>query len=58
MINSQGDNIFSRKYNDFLVIGHRGASSEAPENTLKAFERAIELNADYIEFDLQKTLDN
>ena len=39
-----------------MVIGHRGASSEAPENTLKAFERAIELNADYIEFDLQKTL--
>ncbi|MBY9008907.1 MAG: glycerophosphodiester phosphodiesterase [Candidatus Lokiarchaeota archaeon] len=44
--------------NDFLVIGHRGASSEAPENTLKSFERAFELNADYIEFDLQKTLDN
>ncbi|GAI82385.1 unnamed protein product [marine sediment metagenome] len=44
--------------NDFLVIGHRGASSEAPENTLRAFERAFELNADYIEFDLQKTLDN
>ncbi|MHA1824143.1 MAG: glycerophosphodiester phosphodiesterase [Promethearchaeota archaeon] len=39
-------------------MGHRGASSEVPENTLKAFERAIELNADYIEFDLQKTLDN
>jgi len=41
-----------------LVIGHRGASSEAPENTLKAFERAIELNADFIEFDLQKTLNH
>ena len=43
---------------DFLVIGHRGANSEAPENSLKAFERACELNADYIEFDLQKSLDN
>ncbi|MHA1487948.1 MAG: glycerophosphodiester phosphodiesterase [Promethearchaeota archaeon] len=41
-----------------MVIGHRGASSEAPENTLKAFERAIELNADFIEFDLQKTLNH
>ena len=32
-----------------LVIAHRGASSELPENTLPAFERAIELGADAIE---------
>ena len=35
-----------------LVIAHRGASWELPENTLPAFERAIELGADYVEFDV------
>jgi glycerophosphoryl diester phosphodiesterase len=35
-----------------LVIAHRGASSERPENTLPAFERAIELGADYVELDV------
>lgn len=35
-----------------LVIAHRGASSELPENTLPAFERAIELGVDAIELDV------
>jgi glycerophosphoryl diester phosphodiesterase len=35
-----------------LVIAHRGASYELPENTLPAFERAIDLGADYIELDV------
>ena len=35
-----------------LVIAHRGASEELPENTLPAFERAIELGADYVELDV------
>jgi glycerophosphoryl diester phosphodiesterase len=35
-----------------LVIAHRGASSELPENTLPAFERAIEVGADFIELDV------
>jgi len=35
-----------------LVIAHRGASEELPENTLPAFERAIEVGADFIEFDV------
>ncbi len=43
--------------NRTLIIGHRGASVIAPENTLKAFKKAIELKADYIEFDVQETLD-
>jgi len=34
------------------VIAHRGASWELPENTLPAFERAIELGADFVEFDV------
>jgi len=40
-----------------LIVGHRGASSVSPENTLKAFQKAIELEADYVEFDVQETRD-
>jgi glycerophosphoryl diester phosphodiesterase len=38
------------------VIAHRGASAELPENTLPAFERAIEIGADYVEFDVHGDL--
>jgi glycerophosphoryl diester phosphodiesterase len=34
------------------VIAHRGASAQLPENTLPAFERAIEIGADFVEFDV------
>jgi glycerophosphoryl diester phosphodiesterase len=37
-----------------LKIGHRGASGYEPENTLKSFQRAIDLGADGIELDLQR----
>ncbi|MDX6486601.1 MAG: glycerophosphoryl diester phosphodiesterase [Gaiellaceae bacterium] len=40
-----------------LVIAHRGASAELPENTLPAFERAIELGADYVELDVHAAPD-
>jgi glycerophosphoryl diester phosphodiesterase len=40
-----------------LVIAHRGASNLAPENTLKAFMKAIELGADCIEFDVHQSKD-
>ncbi|MFW9988173.1 MAG: glycerophosphodiester phosphodiesterase [Candidatus Odinarchaeota archaeon] len=43
--------------NGVLIIAHRGASNVAPENTLKAFQKAIELKADYIEFDVHLTKD-
>ena len=35
-----------------IVIAHRGASAELPENTPAAFERAIELGADFVELDV------
>ena len=35
-----------------LVIAHRGASAELPENTLPAFERAVELGVDFVELDV------
>ena len=40
-----------------FVIAHRGASWEYPENTLPAFERAIELGADFVELDVHATAD-
>jgi len=40
-----------------LVIGHRGASGHAPENTHAAFELAFEHGADGIEFDVRLARD-
>lgn len=37
-----------------LVIGHRGASMHAPENTMAAFKLAFEQGADGIEFDIKR----
>jgi glycerophosphoryl diester phosphodiesterase len=39
------------------IIGHRGASGLAPENTMAAFRLAADLGARYIETDLQLTRD-
>jgi glycerophosphoryl diester phosphodiesterase len=40
-----------------LVIAHRGASGERPENTLPAYQLAVEQSADMIEIDLHLSLD-
>jgi glycerophosphoryl diester phosphodiesterase len=40
-----------------LIIGHRGASALAPENTLAAFVRAFADGADGIEFDVRLARD-
>jgi glycerophosphoryl diester phosphodiesterase len=39
------------------IIAHRGASHAAPENTLVAFSRAVEMGADMIELDVQRSAD-
>ena len=39
------------------IFAHRGASASAPENTLAAFELALEQNADAIELDVKLSAD-
>lgn len=40
-----------------LLLGHRGATAEAPENTVASFRRAMEVGADGVELDVQLTAD-
>lgn len=40
------------------IIAHRGASSIAPENTISAFSKAVELGCDYIEIDIRMSKDD
>ena len=40
-----------------IRIAHRGASGSAPENTLVAFKKAIEIGVDAVELDLHGTVD-
>ena len=44
--------------NPFLVIAHRGAPNHAPENTLAAFDKALDLGLCHIELDAQLAADN
>ncbi|HEX7122625.1 MAG TPA: glycerophosphodiester phosphodiesterase [Gemmatimonadaceae bacterium] len=39
------------------VIGHRGNSAHAPENTIEAFRQAVELGVDALELDVRLTAD-
>lgn len=42
----------------FEIVAHRGATTDFPENTVSAFQRAIELGADIIEMDVRLTKDH
>lgn len=39
------------------IVAHRGFSAAAPENTISAFRKAIELHAEYIECDVRRSAD-
>jgi len=39
------------------VVAHRGASAQAPENTLAAIDKAAEMNVAWVENDVQRTKD-
>ncbi|MDP9468955.1 MAG: hypothetical protein M3P32_09505 [Chloroflexota bacterium] len=40
-----------------LVVAHRGAAAEAPENTMPAYQLAVDMGADAIELDVHLTAD-
>ena len=42
---------------DMEITAHRGASVEYPENTMSAFQGAVDAGADWIELDVQQTKD-
>ena len=42
----------------FVVIAHRGDHTNAPENTLAAYQNAINAGADFVEIDLRTTKDS
>lgn len=42
---------------EFQIIAHRGAAGLAPENTMAAIQKAIELDVDQIELDVRHTKD-
>lgn len=44
--------IFNDDEDGFIIIAHRGASYYYPENTMAAFEGAVEMNAEMIEIDI------
>lgn len=39
------------------VVAHRGAAGYTPENTMAAFQKAVDMDADYIELDVQMSKD-
>jgi len=51
MVNPKEDNIPA-------VVAHRGGANLAPENTLAAFKKALQLGVDMIEIDIEQTSDS
>jgi glycerophosphoryl diester phosphodiesterase len=47
----------SPKNGGVYVVAHRGAHNGIPENSLPAYEKAIELGADFVEIDVRTTRD-
>jgi len=43
--------------NHFEIVAHRGIPTEAPENTIASFQRAVKLGADAIELDIRLSAD-
>lgn len=40
-----------------LIVAHRGASAYEPENTVRSFEKAFQLGADFVELDVRLSRD-
>lgn len=52
-----GKTISKQEQQEMVNVAHRGASGHAPENTMEAFQKGVEMKADYIEIDVQMTED-
>ncbi|MDZ4861022.1 MAG: glycerophosphodiester phosphodiesterase family protein [Candidatus Hydrogenedentes bacterium] len=45
------------KHGGVYIVAHRGVHENIPENTLPAYQRAIELGCDFVEIDVRTTKD-
>jgi glycerophosphoryl diester phosphodiesterase len=45
------------KHGGVYVVAHRGAHNNIPENTLPAYQKAMELGVDFVEIDVRTTKD-
>jgi len=54
---SKEESKMETKKKNIIVVAHRGASGYAPENTLSAMKKAIEMKAEMSELDVQETAD-
>ena len=52
-----GNDLQPAKQGGVYVIAHRGAHQGIPENTLAAYQKAIDLGADFVEIDVRTTRD-
>ena len=59
LVNAFDENPFDNVefFDETQVMAHRGSSYNAPENTMPAFENAVDAMADYIELDVHETKD-
>lgn len=48
---------FPQTKNDIYVIAHRGVHNGVPENSLAAYQKAIDLGCDFVEIDVRTTKD-
>ncbi|PAU93511.1 hypothetical protein CK503_11525 [Aliifodinibius salipaludis] len=49
--------LYNDNDDDFIIIAHRGASAYYPENTMIAFKKAVEMEAEMIELDVMMSKD-
>lgn len=56
-LNSRRLQLQAQLFRKPVIMAHRGASAACPENTLAAFQKAIDDKADWIELDVQMTKD-
>lgn len=51
------DEVTKKDQKQITTVAHRGASSYAPENTMPAFEKSVDMKAEMLEVDVQMSKD-